>query len=101
MLDAIRCRSSPGRGRPHPSGARLRCIVTGVPFGGASAWPVVTSLSLQIVLVLGDRIPSVDSMSYFETGRNFLNGDGYTRGGSPGDALPAGGPGVAWASSRS
>jgi len=26
-------------------------------------------------LVLGDRIPSVDSMSYFETGRNFVNGE--------------------------
>ena len=46
-------------------------------------WPIATSLFLQIILVLGDRIPSVDSMSYFETGRNFVNGHGYTRGGAP------------------
>ena len=45
--------------------------------------PLVTSLVVQIVLVLGDRMPSVDAMSYFETGRNWVDGKGYTRQGSP------------------
>ena len=45
--------------------------------------PLLTSLVVQIVLVLGDRMPSVDAMSYFETGRNWVDGKGYTRQGSP------------------
>ena len=46
-------------------------------------WPFLTAFLVQLLLVLGDRIPSVDSMSYFETGRNFVNGNGYTRSGAP------------------
>lgn len=46
-------------------------------------WPFFTAFLVELVLVLGDRIPSVDSMSYFETGRNFVNGRGYTRSGGP------------------
>lgn len=46
-------------------------------------WPAFSAFVLQLLLVLGDRIPSVDSMSYFETGRNFVNGRGYTRSGAP------------------
>ena len=42
--------------------------------------PLLTSLVVQIVLVLGDRMPSVDAMSYFETGRNWVDGKGYTHG---------------------
>jgi len=45
--------------------------------------PFITAFLVELVLVLGDRIPSVDSMSYFETGTNFVNGRGYTRGGAP------------------
>ncbi len=41
-------------------------------------WPFLTALLVELLLVLGDRIPSVDAMSYFETGRNFVNGRGYT-----------------------
>jgi hypothetical protein len=46
-------------------------------------WPFSTAFLVSLLLVLGDRIPSVDSMSYFETGRNFVNGNGYTRSGAP------------------
>ncbi|MCU1369058.1 MAG: hypothetical protein JWO77_252 [Ilumatobacteraceae bacterium] len=46
-------------------------------------WPFLTAFLVELMLVVGDRIPSVDSMSYFETGRNFVNGDGYTRAGAP------------------
>ena len=46
-------------------------------------WPFVTAFFVQLMLVLGDRIPSVDSMSYFETGTNYVNGRGYTRSGAP------------------
>ena len=46
-------------------------------------WPAFSAFVLQLLLVLGDRVPSVDSMSYFETGRNFVNGRGYTRSGGP------------------
>lgn len=46
-------------------------------------WPFLTAFLVELLLVLGDRIPSVDSMSYFETGRNFVNGNGYTRSGAP------------------
>ena len=45
--------------------------------------PLATSLLLQVILVAGDRMPSVDAISYFETGRNWVNGNGYTRQGSP------------------
>lgn len=41
--------------------------------------PLLTSLVVQIILVAGDRMPSVDAMSYFETGRNWVEGNGYTR----------------------
>jgi len=43
---------------------------------------LVSSLVVQIILVLGDRMPSVDAVSYFETGRNFAHGNGYTRHGA-------------------
>jgi hypothetical protein len=46
-------------------------------------WPIVTSVIVQAILVMGDRMPSVDAMSYFETGRNVIDGNGYTRSGSP------------------
>lgn len=46
-------------------------------------WPLGTSLVLQIMLVAGDRMPSVDAVTYFETGRNYVSGQGYTRHGAP------------------
>jgi hypothetical protein len=46
-------------------------------------WPFAASVVTQVVLALGDRMPSVDAMSYFETGRNVLAGEGYTRSGGP------------------
>lgn len=45
--------------------------------------PIIANVVLQTVLVAGDRLPSVDALSYFETGRNLLAGAGYTRQGSP------------------
>ncbi|MFN8017035.1 MAG: hypothetical protein U0P45_02810 [Acidimicrobiales bacterium] len=46
-------------------------------------WPFGVGLFVQVVLVLGDKLPSVDSVSYFETGHNFVSGNGYTRSGAP------------------
>lgn len=63
-------RVAPARRPRRPLGRRLR-------------WPLGTSLVLQIMLVLGDRLPSVDTISYFQTGRNFVAGNGFTREGSP------------------
>lgn len=45
--------------------------------------PLGTGLVLQIMLVAGDRLPSVDAVTYFETGRNYVAGNGYTRHGAP------------------
>ena len=45
--------------------------------------PAVSTLIIQIVLVMGDRMPSVDATSYFETGRNVIAGNGYVRHGAP------------------
>ena len=54
-----------------------------VPLRKRLRWPFLATFLVELLLVLGDRIPSVDSMSYFETGRNFVNGRGYTRNGAP------------------
>lgn len=56
---------------------------TPVPLRRRLRWPLGTSLVLQVILVLGDRLPSVDTISYFQTGRNFVAGRGFTREGSP------------------
>lgn len=45
--------------------------------------PALTSAVLSLVLVLGDKLPSVDGVAYFEAGRNLLSGKGYTRQGRP------------------
>lgn len=45
--------------------------------------PLAVSLVVQLVIAAGDRLPSVDGTAYFESGRNFLEGNGYTRQGAP------------------
>jgi hypothetical protein len=45
--------------------------------------PIGVSAALDINFALGDRLPQVDGLAYFEVGRNFLGGDGYTRAGAP------------------
>ncbi|MBX3286648.1 MAG: hypothetical protein KF703_14965 [Actinobacteria bacterium] len=45
--------------------------------------PVLVTLLLQIAMAAGDQLPSVDGTAYFETGRNLLNGNGFTRQGGP------------------
>ncbi len=37
----------------------------------------------QAILVAGDRLPSIDTLAYLEAGRNLLDGNGYTRQGTP------------------
>ncbi len=63
--------------------ARADEVVERRPLRKRLRWPFATAFLVEVMLVLGDRIPSVDSMSYFETGTNFVNGRGYTRSGSP------------------
>lgn len=53
------------------------------PLRSRLKWPLGTSVVLQLMLVAGDRLPSVDAISYFETGRNYVAGNGFTREGSP------------------
>lgn len=77
LLDPIASASAPAGGEATPE-AR-----TGRPLRQRLRVPLLTSLIVQIVLVMGDRLPSVDAMSYFETGRNWVNGNGYTRQGDP------------------
>jgi hypothetical protein len=45
--------------------------------------PLATAAVFNIVLAVGDRLPAVDGLAYFETGRNFLSGGGYKRAGAP------------------
>lgn len=45
--------------------------------------PLAVSLVVQLVIAAGDRLPSVDGTAYFESGRNLLAGNGYTRQGAP------------------
>jgi hypothetical protein len=45
--------------------------------------PILASLLVHLVLVAGDRVPSVDTLSHLEVGRSWLAGDGYTRYGAP------------------
>jgi hypothetical protein len=68
---------------PASDGARAGEVEDRTPLRKRLRWPFLGAFLLELVLVLGDRIPSVDSMSYFETGRNFVNGHGYTRNGAP------------------
>ncbi len=63
--------------------ARADETVERIPLRKRLRAPFATAFLVELILVLGDRIPSVDSMSYFETGRNFVNGRGYTRSGAP------------------
>ena len=63
--------------------ARAEAADQHTPLRKRLRWPFLTAFLVELLLVLGDRIPSVDSMSYFETGRNFVNGNGYTRSGAP------------------
>jgi hypothetical protein len=69
--------SADGSPRPRSAGRVPR------PLRSRLRAPLVTSLLVQAVLVLGDRMPAVDAMSYFETGRNVLAGRGYVRQGAP------------------
>jgi hypothetical protein len=45
--------------------------------------PVGATGLMHVVLAAGDRLPSVDGLTYLEAGRNLLGGDGYTRFGAP------------------
>jgi hypothetical protein len=45
--------------------------------------PVAASGLMHVVLAAGDRLPAVDTLAYFETGRNLVGGNGYTRFGPP------------------
>ncbi|MCB0972861.1 MAG: hypothetical protein KDA97_15245, partial [Acidimicrobiales bacterium] len=45
--------------------------------------PAIATVVVQAVLAMGDRMPSVDATAYFATGRNVLEGAGYTRHGAP------------------
>lgn len=47
------------------------------------ALPAALTVVVQVVMVLGDRMPSVDAVAYFESGRNVLAGDGFVRQGAP------------------
>ena len=39
--------------------------------------PAIATAAVQVVMVLGDRMPSIDAIAYFESGRNLLDGHGY------------------------
>ncbi|MEZ5137251.1 MAG: hypothetical protein R2711_00230 [Acidimicrobiales bacterium] len=45
--------------------------------------PAALTVLVQAVLVLGDRVPSIDTMAYLESGTSLLRGDGYVRQGMP------------------
>lgn len=45
--------------------------------------PAIATAAVQVVMVLGDRMPSIDAIAYFESGRNLLDGHGYVRQGAP------------------
>ncbi|HEV7762824.1 MAG TPA: hypothetical protein VGO78_27630, partial [Acidimicrobiales bacterium] len=57
---------------PRPRRLRLRLVA-----------PLATTAVLHVVLAVGDRLPAVDGLAYFEAGRNLLGGRGYTRAGGP------------------
>jgi len=54
--------------------------------------PALITVVVQTVLVLGDRVPSIDTLSYLESGRSLLSGDGYVRQGAPEVHFPPGIP---------
>lgn len=74
--DAAPARSRRRGGQPRPERERR-------PLRDRLRFPIITSLIVQVVLVLGDRMPGVDALTYFETGRNWVEGNGYTRHGAP------------------
>lgn len=53
------------------------------PLARRLAPPFAFAFVLQLVLVLGDRMPGIDALAYFESGRNVLAGRGYVRYGLP------------------
>lgn len=46
-------------------------------------WPALANVVVQAVLVLGDRVPSIDTLAYLESGTRFVRGNGYSRQGMP------------------
>jgi hypothetical protein len=41
--------------------------------------PAIANVVLQVLLVAGDRVPSIDTLAYLESGTNLLQGDGFRR----------------------
>lgn len=62
------------------------------PLRRALIAPAIANVIVQAILVAGDRVPSVDTMAYLETGTSFLRGDGYVRNGMPELHFPPGVP---------
>ena len=62
---------------PRPTTAPVR------PLARRLRAPLAVFALLQLVLTLGDKLPSVDGTAYFEAGRNLMNGNGFTRHGGP------------------
>lgn len=54
--------------------------------------PFAATAVVQAILVAGDRLPSIDALAYFESGRSLLGGHGYLRQGSPELHFPPGLP---------
>ncbi len=45
--------------------------------------PAIAAVVLQGMVVLGDVVPAVDTLIYLESGRNLIEGNGFTRFGGP------------------
>src|SRR5690606_3398930 len=45
--------------------------------------PGLTAVVLQLMVVAGDIVPAVDTLIYLESGRNLVEGNGFTRFGGP------------------
>lgn len=81
MTTAIRTPPRPHRGGPDdpvgprralPARLRRRLVVPGV-----------VAVVLQGLVVAGDVLPAVDTLVYLESGRNLVEGNGFTRFGGP------------------
>lgn len=90
MLDAPASTTETASGAPASTGRRSRRPERAErparpkpPLRRRLRLPAVSTLIIQVVLVMGDRMPSVDAASYFETGRNVIAGNGYVRHGTP------------------
>ena len=75
----------------HPAPAPAPAGAEAVPWRRLRV-PFAATAVVQAILVLGDRLPSIDALAYFESARSLLDGQGYLRQGAPEMHFPPGMP---------